>query len=98
MADYFTMQRYYHQYIEACTRLNRARAHVEGMKDRQLYTNDEDLPELQEQIAAAEKELETAQQEADELWYLSNTGKSKQENIKSQQYTPLSPFGNKLTS
>lgn len=98
MADYFTMQRYHNQYIAACTRLNHARTRVEGLRKRRLYIDEEDWPELQEQIAAAEKELETAQQEAENLWYLSNTGRSKQENIESQQYTPLSPFGNKLTS
>ena len=96
MADYFTMQRYHHQFIKACTRLRRAEARVEGMKERQLYTDDEDLQELQEQIAAAEEELRTAQQEAEELWYLSNTGKSKRENIEAQQYRALSPFGNSI--
>lgn len=87
MGDYFTMARYYGQYVQAVTEMSRARRRVEDLRGAAAAGYG-----MTEEIAAAEEELRAAKEKADELWYLSNTGKPKPR-VAADEVIPLSPFG-----
>ncbi len=92
MAD-FSMQHYYNQYIEAETALRRLGERIKGMRERLLYTSEEDFPAVNAQIAAVEEEYRAAKVEVDDLWCLANTGKHRAELTQEASYHEVKRYG-----
>jgi len=88
MAD-FTKTKYYHQYIEACTELNRAKERLKDLKEEPFYTGCASDPA---EIAAAEKECKELQEKVDDLWCLYLTGEHRQEQAATPPKCPYGPF------
>lgn len=90
MSDYFTLARYYHQYIAALTDRNHIAQRLEGLKSYGLlFVEDEgSYCQWKAEIAAAEAELKAADEEAARLYCLSTCGK-----LPDQQTDTYRPIG-----
>lgn len=83
----FTMHRYHNQYIEACTRCERIRAHVKDLEESVLYA--EDAEEALAKLEEARAELKAAGEEVDRLYYLSTFGRSREEMAQKNTIRPV---------
>ena len=94
MGNYFEMMRYYHQYQEAAIRLDQKRRSLERLESSLMSASDSDeAKDLQKQIAVARAEYDTAKEEAENLWYLSNSGKPKPEVTADRETKWFTTFG-----
>lgn len=94
MGSYFEMMRYYHQYQEAAIKLDQKRRNLERLASSLKSASDPDeAKDLQKQIAIARAEYDTAKEEAENLWYLSNSGKPKPEVTADRETKWFTTFG-----
>lgn len=72
--------RYWKQYQDARIKLDQKRRALDKLKKGAMEAGNPDgILETQGKIEAAQAEYDAAKEEADDLWYLSNTGQHKPE-------------------
>lgn len=73
------MARAYRQYQDAITRVNRIKTRIEGLQSALALVEDSEQQAISAQLEEMQEEYRAAKEQADELWYISTVGKTKEQ-------------------